>query len=300
MEFLVETKTIESVNKFIGASSDVAVNMVLGGYGANYVVGGVTLHQIRSNMLEWKFLPKNTMMAKRIQTANEILNLPKFIDNPKTLCAIIREIYNLSDEDLLSTLSKSLGIKVSLEIALRKLYYVWRDLIELTLVLLLKNNEVNVPKGSEILTNINIIEFQKSPKLKDISEKLRTYEHKGYCPHEPIVRILHLFTFPLQEVVTLLKKDNPEIFFSVDLVSAYKKIEQIIKQINVHKHPLKFKKDNNFSDNDGLDACMERFLTLYRQTYPALEEREQNYISAAQKITEICNIVEDMVVNIIK
>jgi hypothetical protein len=274
---------------------------VLGGYNAKYVVGGATLHQMQSNILEWQFLPKDARIAKCFQTINEILNLPKFVDNPKTLCKIIREIYNLPDEELLMALTKSLRIKTPLEIALRKLYYVWHDLIEIFLAMLLEREKIKISTKVDLLSNIDLIKLERgSPELRDLAKKLRAYKHRTYCPHEPVVRILNLFTFPLQEVVTLMEKKAPELLFSIDLNSACKKITHIIESINAHRPSAQFKKRNDFSEGDSIDTCMEKFLSLYQQTYPILEKREQNYIESAKKIIDVCRVIEEMIVSITK
>ncbi len=300
MEFKNERNIIKSVNTFIGAAPNKKENMkTLGGHEAKYVVGGMTLHKIQSNILEWNFLPKKAIMKKRLQTVNEILNLGTFIDNPKTLCKIIKEIYNLPDDELLAVLIKSLGLKEPLEIALRKLYYTWYELIEAILVILFKTENIETPSGINILPNINLINFNNFRELKDVIEKIKKYNHKGYCPHEPVTRILNLFTFPLHDVIVFLEKKTHSVSFFINLNAVREKISLIIEQINV-KSLERIKRDDGFPNTDKLDECMEKFLTLYRQTFSVLEKIEHNYINSAERIIEVCDVINSMLLSIIK
>jgi hypothetical protein len=302
MDFKNEIEIVESVNVYLGASSNIPPMEILGGYDANYSVGNNALYKIRGNILDWKLLPKKSNKLKQIQTVNDILNLGKFIDNPKTLCKIIKEIYNLPDADLMKALSKSLNLQEPLEIALRKLYYVWLDLIEFMLAFLLEEEHIDFSPSIPILPNINLIEFENaSTETKDFIKEAKKYEHKGYCPYEPTNRILNLFTFPLAKLIKILKKTNPAFMIGIDLNAVYHKIVDVIQQSDIEnkKIIIPVKERAAMPKEERLDLCMEKFIELYRTMYTYLEEQERIYIQLAKKVVEICKIIETILTDFV-
>ncbi len=276
------------IDEYLGGLPKKSPHLIIGGYSANYAIGGMAVHQIRNNLLDWKLLSDET---KRIQTINDILNLGQYVDDPKLLCAVIEEIYNLPNEDILKAMVKSLNLLEPLDIALRKLYYVWCDLMEFMLLTLLK------------LENITVIDFSlkdlKNIKTKSykINEMIDKYDHKGYCPCEPIKRITNLFNFPMGEIVDEIKKIEPSFMIDIDLNRVYYDIEKIVKTIDNPPDDhigLRTKFDNKGDLND----CMEQFIGLYKIMLPALQKQEEHYIEKSKKVLEICNIIEAVIMNL--
>ncbi len=297
MDFKNEIALVESVNSFIGACSLCNDKQVLGGYNAKYMVGGETLYKMQNNILEWKLLPKEAQ-KKQIQTINDILNLPKFIDDPKVLCKIIKEIYNLPNKELIEVMTKSLSLKKPLEISLRKLFYVWQDLIEILMATLLESENIQVPPDMDLLSNIKFIEF-KNNSLFDNFIKSLNYTHKSYCPFDPINRILNILSFPLQKLISLIEEKTPLFININDIYKEIKKIVEQIKLVNNNKPEVVIERED-FGTANELNKCVEIFLKLYGKLFTSLEEREQHYIDISRQILKICSVIELMVLNLTK
>jgi hypothetical protein len=276
---------------------------IVGGYS----VGNTTLFKIKSNIMDWKLLNQTDMSKdKLMQTINDILGLTQYIDNPKILAGIIREIYNLPDKELLQVLAKSLNIIEPLINSLRVLYYTWADLIELLLNILI--NKIRAPHNPEepLLTKLDGLDLtaidvpgHAKAHLSDFLGQLKKYHHSGYCPREPIKRILNLFTFPIRELLTLLKHIDASLFTGVDFAQIYAEIEKIVRDIDavnthqipaiVNRKPLKTSKPEA-----DLISHTEAFLDLYKNAYPALEQKEKKYIEISKKIYALTKVIARM------
>ncbi len=277
---------------------------IIGGYAANYSVGNNALYKIRSNIMDWKMLPKHLSKQRKIQTVNDILNLGRFISNPKALCAIIKEIYNLPDKDLIKALSKSLDLHESLDIAFRKLYYVWCDLMEFATFVLLEQE--GIAAEAPILSHLaNNEELEGSPIKPKLLDKIRKYEHKGYCPREPVKRITNLFTFPLNDIIAEVKAKDPTFMIGVDLNDVYQRITDIVKQINIesrkeivgikNRKPLPDIKETDSSKQ--LSLYVDMFIDLYRIALPALKQQEKKNIALSKSLLKVCKAIESIIIN---
>lgn len=298
---------IEEIDNYleipIEGGGSVQNNEVLGGYAANYSVGNNAIFKVRDNILDWKLLPKKSTQQRKIQTVNDILNLGRFIDNPKALCAIIKEIYELPDKDLIKALSKNLNLTEPLEISLRKLYYVWADLIETIFAILLEQENVEVSPMISLLSDLKNT-LEDLPTDFPLLKKLKLYEHKGYCPCEPVKRISNLFTFPLGDMIHFIKSKNPTFMIGIDLNEIYERFVDIINQIDIENKKLipavKSRKPlPNAKSGEMLDKYVEYFIDLYRVSLPALKEQEKKYIELAKNIVKICNSLETVITNIL-
>jgi hypothetical protein len=197
------------------------------------------------------------------------------------LCGIIRELCNLPTKDILKFLSKSLNLAEPLEIALRRLYYVWSDLIEVAL---------------EILNNV------KPP--ADLSDKIKSYEHQGYCPLVPIKRIQHLFTFPIDEALEFIEIQCGASK-KIDFNTAYKNVVVASTAlVDINPAPLfdikiKICIPTNETVEATLDFHMDKLIELYKLLYSTLQKKEELYISNARLITKICDEVEKIILEML-
>lgn len=292
------------------------------GYFGEYNIGRNASYGLRSRIVDWHFLDKSKP-KKVIENTNDILNLAEKIDNPRILCILVIELYNLPDKDLIKAFSKIHNIMEPLEIAFSKLYHTYRDFIDLAIGVLLKEismfskyydeNSVILPKIHEIAAEI----LSKSEKLNGLNDyqnkKIRTffsskvlknYTYMQYCPHEPVKRIASLLTFPIRELLNVIKMLNPMIFLGLDIEEIYKEIygtvEQIEKSsvedklnagISISRTKLKLGKG---SYDELLKVYMGEFINLYGQVLPILETREKFYISAANSINEMIYILKKL------
>jgi hypothetical protein len=92
-----------------------------------------------------------------------------------------------------------------------------------------------LPNIKEILNDLAELKIHADEK-KFITNALK-YVHKGYCPCEPIPRILNLFTFPINDLTKLLKTDNPAFMIGIDMEEMHDKI---------YKLALEIKNDSNY------------------------------------------------------
>jgi len=298
---------ISEIDKYLGienlytGGSEELQNNIIGGYAANYSVGGTAVYKIRSNIMDWKLMPKQSSQQKKIATVNDILNLGKFIENETTLCIIIKEIYNLSDQELIKALSKSLELTESLDIAFRKLYYVWMDLIEFTLYSLIEVEEIDSPFIDDDKSNNSILAQLKDFELGDskLMKKIQMYNHQGYCPCEPIKRINNLFTFPINDIIKYIKQIDPTFMIGVDLNEIYEKMIDIIKQVEIENKksiaPIKERKP--LPSKMELNTYVEAFIELYRTSLPALKQQEKKYISLSRHVIKICTLIENIIIS---
>lgn len=286
---LLDAADINNIHTYLGASETPSC-AILGGYAADYSIGGNALYKIRSNILDWKLLPNNASEKRRIQTINNILNLGVVVDGP-VLCGVIKELFIMPDKELSQVLIKNLGLKEPLEIALRKLYYVWLDMIEFLLAFLLKQEGVR-DTDQLIAADLKKIKFDTSKKdLSAFLKKAYKYEHTGYCPCEPVKRIVNLFTFPLGDLIKLLQ-GRDATFSKIDIDDIYNRIIDIIKQVDVNRDVMPVFKRPAISNKCDLDMYTTKFLELYRTSYKYLVQQEMVYIELAKKIVEICSVIE--------
>ena len=106
-----------------------------------------------------------------------------------------------------------------------------------------------------------------------------------FCPYEPVKRITQL--------LDAMNKINT-IKIGVDLES-FDKIKTIVNDIKNIKKLKDSKIDIIFQEqeNDNLSKKIDKFVKIYEAVYPELQQIERDNITVAQKIEDICNIIED-------
>jgi hypothetical protein len=263
----MNSKIADEINEFLGGAV-VSDSEVLGGYAANYSIGGTLLHNIRSNIIEWKYCSESCDDKKKIKIVNDILNLSQPINNENDLCTLIYGILKLSDAELMEFLVRNLKIKEPLEIALRKLYYVWKDLIDLIVTI------AELGPGSEYVTTTL----------------------PGYCPYEPVTRIIALFKFPLDKVINIIREKNKSFMIEIDLDHIYSSLKDIKPD---NKKLFKFSKPVYDTSNKNIKVCMDHIMEIYKIAYPGLVEQEKYYIDQSKKIIEICAVIEGIIIKLI-
>lgn len=182
------------LNKITGGGEN---NTILGGYLANYAVGGNVEYKLKKTIADWE------MNENKMKIAKEVLQLDDI--NEQELCAIVDEMLKLSDDDLVRALFNLANGNEPLRIALRKLYYTWDSLIEIILHIAEKKN-IDV---SEIINRAKYIK-------------------RGFCPYDILGRLNNLFTFPIGEVIDKINIDVTMSEMGIKSLENIKKISIIV------------------------------------------------------------------------
>jgi hypothetical protein len=262
---------------------------IIGGYGANYVVGGADF-KIRDNNMDWSLMPKDYPLDKKISVVNDILALQEYIDDPKILCRVICVFFELPPRDLIKVLAKTLNLAKPIEIMLRKLYYVWLDLINMVLATYIEHafSYAEVEKALTKTAESPIMLVQELDK-----KLLGAYKHVGYCPYEPIVRVKNILTFPLSDVIKKVRRYDSTFLAHVNINTVYGDILGIVKQLNIN---LDVKKNHNSKCGKSLESCVDSFLGLYDKYHDTLISLESTYIAVAKQIEKIIYIIQRILV----
>lgn len=176
------------------------------------------------------------------------------------------------------------------------------------------------PKKSEFIdSRILILEnttldkdFNKNITL--LSSKLRQYEYLGFCPKEPIKRILHLLEFPTEILIPLINKLDKTKLLGINFNKIYTDILSLINQINKFSESELFisdtiknnikKKIKEIPSNKPLNVIeCNKLLIKYIDIYididkillPSLKENELKNIKIAKKISKIIELIENMI-----
>lgn len=285
---------MNSYDEIMGGIPDLhkSDNVIIGGF----LTGGVARHKIRSDMIDWRILNKIIDAQpiedekKLIHTANEILNLTSYIENPKILTTLIKELFNLPDKELIDVLTKSLNLTAPLINSLRELYYTWADLIEYLLNILFEKYNIDL-EHNEIIAVISSVKIQSNnPALCKFLNAVKNYKHMGFCPYEPITRIEALFKFPLNDLIAAIKAEDPTAFLGLDIKELYKELQDTIFEMS--KAPTIEKINRKKFKVAGLKDAINQFMELYVSAFDALENREQYYINAAKTINKTSKTIQ--------
>ncbi len=226
-----------------------------------YVVGGKAAFKAKSNIIDWEIYKDLGQKDKIVYVINDILNIPYKIDDPKKLTLLLNEINNLPKKDLIKVLTDSMELNEALVVALRRLYYVWADVIEL------------------LMDKSNI----KDPDLSN-------YIHKGFCPYEPKERVLNILEYPIEQFLD--KIDLEKVNFN----EIYEKIKEIEKEIDllldksIDLKVLEKSKENTI--NKDLEKNMDIFVENYKELFEDLQKQEEIYIALAEHIEKITDSIE--------
>ncbi len=133
---------LNAINKTFqgGASSTpTTIHMYGGSEGKNLVIEGNVLASIKKNVYDWEALkkyvvsgdlPKETKNKIIVDSINDILNPPKYINSTGKLIMLIEQLLKLSDDEIVVVIENSLNIQFPYEMAMQSMFYVWKDLIE--------------------------------------------------------------------------------------------------------------------------------------------------------------------------
>jgi hypothetical protein len=85
---------------------------------------------------------KDRKNKNMINTINSILNLSEYLHDSKSIILFVEELFNYSNKDIINIISNSLDLKNVYNLAIESLFFVWKDLIEYLLhILINKYNE---------------------------------------------------------------------------------------------------------------------------------------------------------------
>lgn len=240
-------------------------NQIIKAYSKNgetkCVVGGKAAFKVKSNIIDWQIYKDLGQKDKIVYVINDILNIPYKIDDPKKLSLLLHELNSLGKQDLIKVLRDSMELNESLVVALRRLYYVWADIIEL---------------------------LMDKSKIKD--PNLDNYKHKGFCPYEPKERVLNILEYPIEQFLN--KIEFEEINFN-DLCN---KLIEVEKEIPDKKEIIEEDKNeiSHISLKNNLEQSMDIFIENYKNLFEYLQEEEEKYIFLSQKIEKITDIIESL------
>lgn len=154
----------------------------------NIVISNNLVTNFKMKVVEWESLKKYVLGSKKkssnkktnkliLNSFNYILNLPENLNDTKSILLFIKEFYKLSDRENIQIIEKSLELRQSYNLALENLFYIWKDLIEYFLNILVKkyNNYCNLVKeNNNIINQTNLI--------SNINKILNKYEIKSSSP----------------------------------------------------------------------------------------------------------------------
>jgi hypothetical protein len=252
---------------------EIKLTEVLGGYSANYAIGGNVIYKIKKNLVEWR-LSKN-----KLKTANEILCLKNI--GQEDICQIVKELLDLPDEKLIRALFKLVDGNEPIKLALHKLYFVLQDLTEAVLSIAV-NGKVNTD-----LLNLNEIIDNVSPEVANII-KNANYKHKGYCPLEPVTRIINLVEFPLDKIAEELNIKLFIPFNALELLNIKLQPGGYVLRPSVH------------SSSSKIDECLDTLIHLYKNSIDLLINYENNTIQLAKNISNFSRYIQKIIVDLVK
>lgn len=229
------------------------------------VVGGKAAFKVKSNIIDWQIYKDLGQKDKIVYVINDILNIPYKIDDPKKLSLLLNELNSLGKQDLTKVLRDSMGLNESLVITLRRLYFVWADIIEL------------------LMDKSNI----KDPNLDN-------YKHKGFCPYEPTERVLNILEYPIEQFLDKIEfeKINFNNIYN-ELIEIEKEISNKIKYNNIEYKTEDKTEEDKFLGKD-LEKSMDIFIENYKNLFDYLQKEEEQYIFLSQKIEKITDIIESI------
>lgn len=230
-----------------------------------YVVGGKAAFKVKSNIIDWQIYKDLGQKDKIVYVINDILNISYKIDDPKKLSLLLHELNSLGKQDLTKVLRDSMELNESLVVSLRRLYFVWADIIEL------------------LMDKSNI----KDPNLDN-------YKHKGFCPYEPTERVLNILEYPVEQFLDKIE------FEKINFNDLYNELIEVEKEIP-NKNEDEDKQDDEDEDKtkdkfpeDDLEKSMDIFIENYKNLFEYLQKEEERYIFLSQKIEKITDIIESI------
>lgn len=221
----------------------------------DYMIGGNARHNIRSNIMDWRISDKNLDVT--VREINKILDLSTPIKDPEILNNYLHDIINQPKVEFLNFFEKSLKLKDSIHLQLRRLF--------------------------SILDKYNNLNNQ----LNDKRVK--------FCPFEPVVRI-HALLDSMNDPILFDKSEKIMIYANKikDLVNEKKQLiddKQIELPAKEDADSDMFEKSQKKLIKE-INEKMEKFLELYSKTYSILNEMEQINCSIAKNLESINNILE--------
>lgn len=235
---------------------------------AKCVIGGKAAFKSKSNIIDWQIYKDLGQKDKIVYVINDILNLPVKIDDKEKLALLLNELNNLDNQDLIKVLTNSLELNESLTVALRRLYYIWADVIE-------------------FLTNESKIE---TPDLK-------SYTHKGFCPYEPKERVLNILEYPIEQFIDKIDFDKTnfnELYESIEKID--KELDKIIDE-DEKDYEKDYEKEISKKDleiSKDLEKNMDIFMENYTKLFKNLEDEEKRFIAIAENIEKIADSLEQI------
>lgn len=237
-----------------------------------YVAGGTVQFAIKSNVLDYELNKHNDDAT--MQVGNKILGV--MLQDKSILASVYFKILTLPDDQLTRALIKILGVNEPLKYSLRLLYYAIYDMNNIVLQTATVLSVASVMKIDDISsTSDNVL---KSTKIWPI---IKNYNHKGFCPCEPIERIQNLLTFPAAKLLD--KKIS-----AGTIADIRKKVEALIdlkKKLDAKILGQKLSHPKTTADAP-LNTQIKALLDLLISSFDIFEKYEEDYIKLSQCILD--------------
>ncbi len=163
------------------------------------------------------------------------------------------------------------------------LFHAWRKLIEKNIVAALKLAGLDPPDLSHAVeTSSPLIFFLMSDRDPDLADYRKVfkdieYDYKGYCPYQPMERLLLLLDFPVSKLFTQLPP--------VDLKNVYVRIFSMSDPKLTRLQSVDWK--------DGtLKNHISHLIDFYNKELPIIESIEEYYTQTALNMDAISYIIE--------
>jgi hypothetical protein len=131
---------------------------------------------------------------------------------------------------------------------------------------------------------------------KELEEKIRKFEYKGFCPKKARKRLLALLEFPIEEVISLTKKFDPEAE-----VYDFEKYEKEIGQVLRNKGKIwpeieeKFEREKEPENLEELQAIkwnIQKIMELRKKLIPYGQMIENHHLELADNLSKVVQILK--------